>query len=102
MLADGVWDSLMSHDFREAFWYSSYRLSGRRKLPNVKSGPRSDRGEAGEQLGLDGLDVSGVGAVVDAHLASEHFQTFRSTVADWLAEPPQVRVLDALDVAPER
>jgi len=38
----------------------------------------------------------------DSHLASEHFQTFRSTVADWLAEPPQVRVLEALDVAPER
>ncbi len=41
-------------------------------------------------------------AAFDSHLASDHFQTFRATVADWLAEPPQVRVLDALDVAPER
>lgn len=41
-------------------------------------------------------------AAFDTHIASDHFQTFRSTVGDWLAEPPQVRVLQALDVAEER
>jgi quinol monooxygenase YgiN len=41
-------------------------------------------------------------AACDSHLASDHFQAFRSAVADWLVEPPQVRVLDVIDVAPDR
>ncbi|GLU34151.1 putative quinol monooxygenase [Trinickia caryophylli] len=41
-------------------------------------------------------------AAFDAHIASAHFQAFRSKIGDWIAEPPQVRVLDGLDVAPDR
>lgn len=36
----------------------------------------------------------------DTHIASSHFQAFRAAIGDWLAEPPQVRVLESLDVAP--
>ena len=41
-------------------------------------------------------------AAFDSHLASDHFQAFRSAVADWLAEPPRVRVLEVIDAAPDR
>ncbi|CAN7527856.1 antibiotic biosynthesis monooxygenase [Trinickia sp. LjRoot230] len=41
-------------------------------------------------------------AAFDTHIASAHFQAFRSQIGDWVAEPPQVRVLQKIDVAPER
>lgn len=38
-------------------------------------------------------------AAFDAHLASAHFQAFKAKIGDWLAEPPEIRVVDELDVA---
>lgn len=40
-------------------------------------------------------------AAVDAHRASEHYRTYREKVAGCLAEPPDVKVLAALDVSGE-
>jgi quinol monooxygenase YgiN len=39
-------------------------------------------------------------AAFDAHLATEHFQELKSKLPEWLAEPPEIRVLENLDVAP--
>ena len=41
-------------------------------------------------------------AAFDSHIASAHFQAFRGRIGDWLAVAPEIRVLEALDVAPER
>jgi quinol monooxygenase YgiN len=39
-------------------------------------------------------------AAFDSHIASDHFQAFRAKAADWFAEPPEIRVVEGLDVAP--
>jgi quinol monooxygenase YgiN len=41
-------------------------------------------------------------AAFDSHIASVHFQAFRAKVGDWLAEAPEVRVVEGIDVTPER
>lgn len=41
-------------------------------------------------------------AAFDSHIASAHFQAFRARIGDWLAAPAEIRVLEELDVAPER
>ena len=38
-------------------------------------------------------------AAFDAHIASEHFQAFRAKLGEWLAEPPEIRVVEGIDVA---
>ncbi|WP_175666190.1 putative quinol monooxygenase [Burkholderia ambifaria] len=38
-------------------------------------------------------------AAVAAHRASEHYTAYRAKAAGWLAEPPVVKVLAAVDVA---
>jgi quinol monooxygenase YgiN len=38
-------------------------------------------------------------AAFDTHIASAHFQAFRAKVGDWLVEPPEIRVVEGLDVA---
>ncbi|KAG8153805.1 putative quinol monooxygenase [Burkholderia catarinensis] len=38
-------------------------------------------------------------AAIAAHRASEHYTAYRAKAADWLAEPPVVKVLTAVDVA---
>ena len=38
-------------------------------------------------------------AALQAHRDSAHYRTYRATVADWLAAPPEVHVLGPLDVA---
>jgi quinol monooxygenase YgiN len=39
-------------------------------------------------------------AAFDAHIASPHFQAFRAKVGDWLAQAPEIRVVEGIDVAP--
>ena len=38
-------------------------------------------------------------AAFDSHIASAHFQAFRAKVGGWLIEPPEIRVVEGLDVA---
>ncbi|WP_278914593.1 putative quinol monooxygenase [Deinococcus wulumuqiensis] len=38
-------------------------------------------------------------AAVQAHRASAHYQAYRAKAAHWLAEPPQVSVMEEVDVA---
>jgi quinol monooxygenase YgiN len=38
-------------------------------------------------------------AAFDAHLATAHFQALKAKMGDWIAEPPQIRVLEEIDVA---
>ncbi|RQS62569.1 antibiotic biosynthesis monooxygenase [Burkholderia sp. Bp8963] len=36
-------------------------------------------------------------AAFDAHLASPHFVAFREKAAEWLAQPPVIKILTAVD-----
>ena len=38
-------------------------------------------------------------AAVQQHRDSAHYRAYRARAADWLAEPPQVSVLEEVDVA---
>ncbi|HEU4670356.1 MAG TPA: putative quinol monooxygenase [Dyella sp.] len=38
-------------------------------------------------------------AALQAHRDSAHYRRYRATVADWLAAPPEVHVLEPLEVA---
>ena len=37
-------------------------------------------------------------AAVQAHRDSAHYQAYRAKAAEWLTEPPQVSVLEEVDV----
>lgn len=52
--------------------------------------------------GSDGfhlIEVYADQAALDAHRDSAHYKAFRAAIGAWLAEPPDVKVLAALNVA---
>jgi quinol monooxygenase YgiN len=49
--------------------------------------------------GLHLYEIYDDDAAFEAHRASAHFNAYREKMADWLAQPPVVTVLTAIDVA---
>ncbi|WP_028536434.1 putative quinol monooxygenase [Paludibacterium yongneupense] len=58
---------------------------------------RQADGEAGFHL----FEAYADQAAIDAHRTSAHFLAYRAKMADWLSEPPAVKVLLAIDAQQE-
>ena len=71
--------------------------ASRREEGNLRYDLARERTESGVRLHIS--ERYRDEAAVQAHRDSAHYQAYRAKAAAWLAEPPQVSVMEEVDVA---